>query len=220
MRSRTFAFAGSLLLLAATCCAHAATSVQNITGLNQNMGDLVPFNINALPFNTSLGVLQDVSVELTGTFTPQIDVADQNPPPATTVLTTHLFIEVPGSSTFPYTSVLLSPPQTVPVVESDGGELFLNGMPQKVDQTFDLFSAGIAPFETGATTPQDLIQYGFLTGYSLPPGIAYPGTGSDLTTFTGDAILTYTYAAAVPEPATLWVLAAGLFGLAWSRRRS
>lgn len=219
MRSRTLALAGSLLLLAATYPAQATTSVQDITGLHQNMGDFVPFDINALPFNPSLGVLQDVSVELIGTYTPQIDVYVYTTPPATTNLTTNLFVEVPGSSIFPVTSVPLGS-QTVPAVEQSDNEVFLVGSATAVDHTFDLSSAGFAAFETGATTPQDLIQYGFLTGYSFPPGIADGGSTSDLTTFTGSAILTYTYASAVPEPATVLLFAAGLVGLALSRRRS
>ena len=64
MRGKVFTLAVPLLWLAASPESQAATITQNISGLVQTLGDFTPFDINALPFDPSIGILQDVTVEL------------------------------------------------------------------------------------------------------------------------------------------------------------
>src|SRR3978361_430700 len=72
---------------------NAATVVQVITPISQSIGDLTPFDINALPFNPSLGVLTGVSVELIGHYTPTTATdSDGASFPGNATLTTRLFV--------------------------------------------------------------------------------------------------------------------------------
>ncbi|HEV2672951.1 MAG TPA: PEP-CTERM sorting domain-containing protein, partial [Aliidongia sp.] len=74
----------------------------------------------------------------------------------------------------------------------------------------------IGAFITAVSGSQLLAGYGFVTGDGLP------GSGSDLTSFSGHGVLTYTYvdAATVPEPVTALAFGTGLLGLLALRRRS
>lgn len=209
MNFKAFALAAPLFLLTAGATSHAATIVQDITGLSQSMGDFTPFDINALPFDPVTGVLQDVTVELIGSYTPQT-ANDLGPFPATTDLTTRLFVFATNGG--PNTNVVLGTQLDVPVmVASPGAAGIATGATEPVDHLFDL--SDLAAFETGIAGSQLLVEYGFRTSNTLSGA----GGASDLTSYSGNAILTYTYG--VPEPATALVFAAGLLGLAWSRRR-
>ncbi len=211
MRLKSLALAlPLLLLLAVSAPGQAAVIVQNIPNLSQDLGDFTPFDINALPFNPAVGVLQSVSIEIIGKYTPQT-ANDLGPFPATTDLTTRLFVFAENGG--PTTSVILGTQAGVPVVQSDPGSAGIaTGLSTPVDQLFNLVD--LAAFETGIPGLQLLVGYGFRTANTLS-GI---GGASDLTSFAGSAILTYTYD--VPEPATMLIFAAGLLGIAWSRRRS
>ncbi len=211
MRLKSLALALPLLLLMAVSApGRAAVIVQNIPGLSQNLGDFTPFDINALPFNPAVGVLQSVSIEIIGAYTPKT-ANDLGPFPATTDLTTRLFVFAENGG--PTTNVILGTQTGVPVVQADPGSAGIaTGLSTPVDQLFNLVD--LAAFETGIPGLQLLVGYGFRTANTLS-GI---GGASDLTSFAGSAILTYTYD--VPEPATMLIFAAGLLGIAWSRRRS
>ena len=199
---------GSALSLAAP--AHAATIVQTIPGLVQDLGDFTPFDINALPFNPALGTLTDVSIELTGTVTP-MTANDLGPFPATVDLTTHLFVFATNGG--PTTTIVFPTETGVPVIVSSPGSAGeATGVPILVDQTIDLSDlSAFSAFITGIAGSQLLVEYGFKTANGLP------GSGSDLTSFAGSAVLTYTYDA--PEPLTLSLFGAGLVGAGWLTRR-
>ena len=211
-------FAGKFLTVSAlalgsavalTAPADAATIVQNIPGLVQDLGDFTPFDINALPFNTSLGTLTGVSVEIIGNVTP-MTANDLGPFPSTTDLTTHLFVFATNGGP---TTTIVFPTQTgVPVIVSSPGSAGeATGAPIVVDQTIDL--SDLSAFITGIAGSQLLVEYGFKTANTLSAA----GGASDLTSFKGSAVLTYTYDA--PEPVTLSLFGAGLVGAGWISRR-
>ncbi|WP_394778902.1 PEP-CTERM sorting domain-containing protein [Undibacterium sp.] len=212
MRLKSLVLALPLLLtLAISSSGNAATIVQNISGLSQDLGDFTPFDIKGLPFDPANGTLQSVSVEIIGTYTPML-FNDLGPFPDTVDMNTRLFVfaENDGGNTQSFNL----PTQTgIPVVVTDpnsGGRT--TGVASAVDHLFNF--ADVSKFITGIPGDQLLIGYGFRSSNGLP------GTGgaSDLTSFNGSAIITYTFD--VPEPATLMIFAIGLAGLALSRRRS
>jgi hypothetical protein len=208
MRIKSLLFVASAFA-ALSIQAHAAAIVQNIPGLSQDLGDFTPFDINALPFNPATGTLQDVSIELIGSYTPET-ANDLGPFPSTTSLTTRLFVFATNGG--PTSNVILGTQTGIPVIVAGPGSAGIaTGAVTPVDMTFDL--ADLAAFETGIPGSQLLVEYGFRTANTLSGA----GGASDLTSFAGRAILTYTYD--VPEPSTALMCALGLAGLAWSRRK-
>jgi hypothetical protein len=152
----------------------------------------------------------DVSLELTGTYTPKT-ADDLGPFPATTFLTTRLFVFATIGG--PTMNVVLGTQSGVPVtVASPGSAGMATGTPTGVDQVFDF--SDLAAFETGIPGSQLLVEYGFRTANGLS-GI---GGASDLTSFDGSAKLSYTYD--VPEPAMWLCIVTGLGMLAWRRRQN
>jgi hypothetical protein len=59
---------------------------------HRSISDLTPFDINAVPFNTTLGTRTGISVELIGSYTPASDIDVLGTVPATVTLTAHLFV--------------------------------------------------------------------------------------------------------------------------------
>lgn len=194
----------------------AAQIVQNISPLTQDLGDFTPFNINALPFNPAVGALQDVTIELIGNYTPST-ANDQGPFPATTTLTTRLFVFPTNNGSHNEQVDPLGVQTNVPVtVAGVGAAGIATGASTPVDQLFDFSTAAdLAAFETGVPGTQLLLEYGFRTSNTL----SCLGGCSDLTSFSGSGVLTYTYAQSTPEPAGVLVLGMGLAGLGWMRRR-
>ncbi len=197
-------------LKATTSVVHAATVVQTVP-IIQTIGDFTPFDIDTLPFNTSLGTLQSVIVEISGSYIASI-AADLQPgqsPPSTATLSTRLFVE-PSNDASVAQSVNLGSQTVVIPAPLPGSAAIETGLPTTVDQSFTFTT--IADYETSGSLPQDLTQFGFRTGST------FPGTsGSDLTSFAGDATVTYVYD--VPEPATLVILGTAVLGLTAVRRR-
>jgi hypothetical protein len=145
MRGKVFTLAVPLLWLAASPESQAATITQNISGLVQTLGDFTPFDINALPFDPSIGILQDVTVELVGSYTPET-ANDLGPFPPTTDLTTRLFVFATNGG--PTSNVVLGTQSGIPViVASPGAAGIATGATEPVDQTFDL--SDLAAFVTG-----------------------------------------------------------------------
>jgi hypothetical protein len=210
MHRLTLALLAPLVLLGMVTSSQAGTVVQDITGLTQSIGDDTPFDINALPFDPTLGVLQDVTVELTGSYTPET-ANDLGPFPPTTDLTSHVFVFATNGG--PTVTVVLGTQTDIPVtVASPGSAGIATGAATPVDQTVDLSDLGA--FETGIPGDQLLVEYGFRTSNTLSGA----GGDSDLTSFAGDAVLTYTYT--VPEPASIALFGAALFGFGALYRRN
>lgn len=206
----TFVVAAALpLFLAGTSPGRATAIVQDIAGLSQSLGDLTPFDIDAVPFDPANGVLQSVSLELLGSYTPQT-ANDLGPFPTTTTLTTRLFVFATNGG--PVSNVALGSQSGVPVlVAAPGAAGIATGATEPVDRTFGF--SDLATFESGTPGSQLLVEYGFRTSNTLSGA----GGASDLTSFSGSAVLTYTYD--VPEPAGAAVLATALLALGWLRRR-
>jgi hypothetical protein len=212
MRGSVVAHFAPLALLAATPSSMAGTIVQNIPGLVQNLGDFTPFDINALPFNPATGVLTDVTIEIIGNYTPETATdATLVAFPATATLTSRVFVFATNGG--PTTNVPLGS-QTLPVVVASPGAAGISTGPSTAfDMTFPL--SDLAAFETGIAGSQLLVEYGFKTATSLS-GPDFP-SGSDLTSFSGSAVLTYDFA--VSEPASLALLGTALAGFGLVRRR-
>jgi hypothetical protein len=199
-----------IIMLAVTSPSHAATEtiVQTIPGLSQPVfqGEFGFMDVLIVPFNPALGTLQDVTVDIIGTYVPGILFASGSSGlPPTVTLTTTLFIDA-GNRIHPQSRqqlvmTQLDIPLVSPCAICEG--FVAIGEPTTIDHTFDF--GQLTPPET------NVFQYFFQTR----PGIH---SEDDLTTFTGQAVVTYTYDA--PSPTTALLFAIGLLGLAWSRRRS
>jgi hypothetical protein len=211
MRMTLAAAAAAVGFLASAAPGQAGTVVQDIPGLVQSIGDFTLFDINALPFNSALGALTDVSMELSGTYLPQT-ANDLGPFPATTDLTTRLFVFATNGG--PAINRVLGTQTDIPVVVAGPGAAGIaTGVGEPVDQTFDF--SDLSAFETGVSGSQLLVEYGFRTSNGLSGG----GGASDLTSFSGQAVLTYTYRTAVPEPGTIGLALMGLLGITGMGRR-
>ena len=218
MRQKLLALAVPSLLLAAASPSFAATIVQTISGLSQGLGDFTPFDINALPFNLATGTLDDVTVEIIGSYTPET-ANDLGPFPPTTTLTTRLFVVATRGG--PTTNIdPIGTQVDIPVtVASPSAAGIATGAATTVDQTVDF--SDLSAFEAGVPGQQLLVEYGFRTNNTLS-GV---GGDSDLTSFSGHAILTYDYQASaqsfaqVPEPASFSISGAAFAGMAFLRRR-
>ena len=197
------------LALSTPLVSTAVGAVTQTIPIAQSLGDFTPFDIVAAPFNPATGVLEGVNLEIIGVVSPKT-ASDNGPFPASATLASRLFVFPTNGGPDSFNRPLGS--QIVPVVLSGpGGAGISTGVPVNVDQTF-LF-ADLTRFVSALAGSTSLVEYGFRTSTTVP------GAGSDLTSFAGTAILTYTLKAAVPEPATALVFATGLLGLAWSRRR-
>ncbi len=196
----------------------AGVCTETITGLSQSMGDLTPFDINALPFDPAVGTLLSASIEISGIYTPMNNLDLTSDVPANTIatLTSRMFVEEPVSSvTIPGVTF---PDQVLTVGPASSG-IAVNGAATPVDETFNLpdlaaMEVGVAPYNRPSGV-QDIVQYGFRSGVILSAGTF--SSGSDLTTFTGQATITYNYA--VPEPASSLIFSGAVATLAWRRRR-
>lgn len=107
--------------------------------------------------------------------------------PATVTLTSYLFV----FATLGGPADIIPLGSQTPAAPGAGGTGQANtvGTPTPVDSLADLTL--LSSFETGYPTSQLLIEYGFRTSNSLV------GSGvADVTTFSGSAVLTYTYDAA------------------------
>src|ERR1700760_754482 len=116
MRNSLFLAAVPALLLATASAGNASTIVQTIPGLTQDLGDDTPFDINALPFDAALGTLEDVTVEITGNYTPKT-ANDLGPFPATTNLTTRLFVFATNGG--PTSNLVLGTQDDIAVIQAD-----------------------------------------------------------------------------------------------------
>jgi hypothetical protein len=94
LRRKSISAVAALAALASLAATpgQAATIVQVINPMTRSIGDLTPFDINAVPFNTALGTRTGISVELIGSYTPASDIDVLGTVPATVTLTAHLFV--------------------------------------------------------------------------------------------------------------------------------
>ena len=211
MRALVFAALASATLASA---ASAATIVQTVDPLNNGIADFATYPEKALPFNPLVGTLTDVTIELIGIIHPQ--VTHDLPPPGGPSATLKTKVELVPHNGIGTTFYNIDPidTQIVPLTYNAGGIGFATGAPVAYDHTFDFSNAAdLAAFQTGTPGVSAFqFDYGFLSHDNI-----LGGSGSDLTTFNGKAIVTYSFS--VPEPATLMTFAVGLLGLTWLRRR-
>jgi hypothetical protein len=196
----------AVMSLFAASSALAATITQTLPAI-ETLGDFTPFDINGARFDPSLGTLTSVTGELTGTVTTSAFLPVG--PFPTTRLTTNWFVFtpsgiIPGPNAFSGSL----PDQTVTPVVTSGGATY-TGSPTPVDLTFNFGNP--AEF-VGSPSPSTLlVEFGFRAG---TPDLTNHSGASDLTTFNGNLLLTYTYnATAIPEPGSLLTLGVGVLAL-------
>lgn len=175
--------------------AQAASQTQIIafSGNNENS----PYDVVGADFNPALGTLTGVSVQLTGSFTPDIYTPNEISPTQATLVYDVTIGETPESGSF----------ATELLTESNH---YITGAPAHFDLNFT--PADIAAF-IGTNTKDYLGILGFDA-----QGLSGLGAASDFSSFTGDFTITYAYAP-VPEPQSLALLAAGAAALAAVSRR-
>jgi hypothetical protein len=174
----------------------ADTIVEDVSFSGNNAaGDVSVFGPS---FNPALGTLDSVSAVVTGTYTPYIYLST---PGDQTTASVQYFFAIPGYANIMGTAGNV----TLTGIGCTQCSSAFTGLPVDFDFLIDSFP-NLSNFIGGqpafATT-----QYGNVQAYARPAQGESWGSYDDLSSFSGQIALTYTYT--VPEPSTFVLLAFG-----------
>ena len=184
----------------------AATVVQSDTAAGMvSTSDGGADTLYFAPFDVNLGLLESVTLEVSGGFTPAI--AFNTGTSGQVTLTTDLAVSPPLGD---YETVGVQQ-ITIPL-----GKQSVSGAPATFDQTF--FEPSPTPF-LSTTFPGSQVSFGLEISTLPTQGGSVVDAQDDETTFSGGAAtLTYTYAP-IPEPTSAAMVVVGLLGLIRARVR-
>jgi hypothetical protein len=202
-----------LAVMAVAQSASAGTITQTVsyTGGSPPFTDVLTFN----KFNTALGTLTSVSIELSETSTLSSSVFNSTSSAVSfSNATTSATVTATGPDSTTSTATVTSDPFAGTATPNG----FTNGPSTTATATATSFAASLAPYEgagTGTFTVSTSAAALAYTGDAAVAGALFFGGPA---TASGSVTIIYTYTSAIPEPASLGMVALGLGGIFAVRR--